>query len=137
MLTSQNYRLICNLYKSKKINTMPYVNNSNDTMYSSCPVVCVLANNEEANIADTLMSILYNRSHDVKFLLKVYANGCTDNTHQIVSNISINYPLVELIKIKHASKSNAGTLHLNKMKIKYYYFRTATSKSSLALSEKY
>ena len=94
---------------------MFHVKSDIDTTYSSCPVLCILAHNEEANIANTLMSIIHG-NHNVKFLLKVYANGCTDNTHQIVNSISNYYSFVELIKIKHASKSNAWNIAFNQNK---------------------
>lgn len=73
------------------------------------PVVCIMAHNEEANIAKTLQSIL-ERNSDVEFSIKVYANGCTDNTHQIVGEISTLYPSVELFEIEQASKANAWNI---------------------------
>ena len=88
---------------------MIHIDNDLEATYSSCPVVCVLAHNEETNIAETLRSILQG-NRDIKFKIKVYANGCTDNTHQIVNDISANNPSVELIKIKPASKPNAWNI---------------------------
>ena len=70
------------------------------------PVVCILAYNEEARIADAIMRILKG-NRDSRPLVRVYANGCTDRTHEIVGKIAASNPDVELIEIAKASKPNA------------------------------
>ena len=87
----------------------------------SRPVICIMAYNEEAHIAETLRSILEGNC-DVKPIVKVYANGCTDNTHKIVSEISIQYPSVELVVIKKASKVNAWNIAFKENKNKVLIF---------------
>ena len=68
-----------------------------------------MAYNEEANIAETLRFILEG-CRNIESVIKVYANGCTDDTHQIVKEISIRYPSVDLIEISKASKANAWNI---------------------------
>ena len=70
------------------------------------PVVCILAYNEEARIADAITRILEG-NRDSQPLVRVYANGCTDRTHEIVGKIAASNPDVELIEIARASKPNA------------------------------
>jgi len=70
------------------------------------PVVCILAYNEEARIADAITRILEG-NRDSRPLVRVYANGCTDRTHEIVGKIAASNPDVELIEIARASKPNA------------------------------
>lgn len=69
-------------------------------------VICVFAHNEENNIRATLLTIL-DGSLDGVEKIAVYANGCTDNTHQEVRVISKKYHQVELIILEEASKSKA------------------------------
>lgn len=90
----------------------------------SQPVICVMVHNEEKNIARTLQSILEVEC-DVKPIVKVYANGCTDNTHQIVCAISIQHPSVELIEIKQVSKANAWNIAFKENSNKVLIFSDA------------
>lgn len=70
------------------------------------PVVCILAYNEEANIAQTIESILHG-NRDTRPIVRVYANGCTDRTHDIVRNLSKTSRDIELIELEKPSKPNA------------------------------
>jgi glycosyltransferase involved in cell wall biosynthesis len=65
-----------------------------------------MAHNEETNIAATLRAIVEGNA-DTRPIIKVYANGCTDRTHDIVEQFSQENPCVELIRITTASKPNA------------------------------
>ena len=70
------------------------------------PIVCILAYNEEARIANVITRILEG-NRDSRPLVRVYANGCTDRTHEIVGKIAASHPDVELMEIARASKPNA------------------------------
>ena len=70
------------------------------------PVVCILAYNEEARIAHTIDSIVEG-NRDTRPIVRVYANGCTDRTHEIVRNIANVNRDVELIELEKPSKPNA------------------------------
>lgn len=71
--------------------------------------VCILAHNEECNIASTVRSI----SDSCKGLhaeTKVYANGCTDATASIVQEMTREIPNLTLRELDIASKPNAWNI---------------------------
>ncbi len=70
------------------------------------PIVCVLAHNEEANIESTVRRIIAG-NRDKAPRVRVYANGCTDNTQEVVRRLAQRHPEVELISLARASKPNA------------------------------
>ena len=70
------------------------------------PVVCLLAYNEEARIAEVIERIV-SGNRDSRPLIRVYANGCTDRTHEIVEAIARDDPDVELVVLEKPSKPNA------------------------------
>ena len=69
-------------------------------------VVCILAHNEESNIRRTLQAIIDGNT-DAEPVIRVYANGCTDNTHAVVREMAQQFPQIELIEISRPSKPNA------------------------------
>lgn len=73
------------------------------------PVICVLAHNEENNISSTLQA-LCDGNRDSLFSIKVYANGCTDRTHERVRNFTDRDFDVELVTIPEAGKPNAWNI---------------------------
>ncbi|MBP9680337.1 MAG: glycosyltransferase [Bacteriovorax sp.] len=68
--------------------------------------VCVLAHNEERSIERTLMALM-NTDQGAFFPITVYANGCSDRTHQIVSSLAVKYKNIRSREIPIASKVNA------------------------------
>ena len=68
--------------------------------------VCILAHNEQKHIARTIRAIR-SSCDDVTFQIKVYANGCTDNTVSIVRHLSKMIPNVYLRELEEASKPKA------------------------------
>ncbi len=68
--------------------------------------VCVLAHNEQKHIASTIKAII-DGNREVEFDIIVYANGCTDNTVDIVKNLFEIYPNLHLRELDKASKSLA------------------------------
>ncbi len=73
---------------------------------SATPVVCILAHNEAGNIEDTISGIISGNPERQPRVL-VYANGCTDDTHEVVNRIARVNPQVQLIVLDRASKPNA------------------------------
>ncbi|MDD2735983.1 MAG: glycosyltransferase family 2 protein [Desulfuromonadaceae bacterium] len=68
--------------------------------------VCVLAHNEEKHIADTIRAIVASCG-SVSADIKVYANGCSDRTVEIVHSLSEKIPNLSLRQLDVASKPNA------------------------------
>ncbi len=68
--------------------------------------VCILAYNEQTHIENSIKNIIEGNK-DIKYSLKVYANGCTDNTVQIVKNLEKIYPNLEAKELNTAGKPNA------------------------------
>jgi len=68
--------------------------------------VCILAHNEEKHIAETIMAIVRS-CNNLPCDIKVYANGCTDRTAEIVNDLSKLIPNLYLRTIAIASKPNA------------------------------
>lgn len=85
---------------------------------STAPVVCILAHNEAANIQQTIHGILAG-TREIRPRVRVYANGCTDDTHDVVKRVAEKNPEVELIELARASKPNAwnAAFHDNKDEI--------------------
>ncbi len=73
---------------------------------SQRPVVCILAYNEEASIA-TVIEQIVTANRDSRPLVRVYANGCTDRTVEIVAEIAARNPDVELVELEKPSKPAA------------------------------
>lgn len=68
--------------------------------------VCILAHNEQKHIAETIVAIATNCG-TIDSDIKVYANGCTDNTGQIVRDLCRTRQNLSLREIHKASKANA------------------------------
>ena len=87
-----------------------YMNKNNTTI-----TVCILAYNEQTHIADTIKHIIEGNK-DVEYTLKVYANGCTDDTVKIVKELETVYPNLVLRDLEIASKPQAWNtaFHENK-----------------------
>ena len=68
--------------------------------------VCILAYNEQTHISNTIQHIIEGNK-DIEYSLKVYANGCTDNTVEIVKNLEKNYSNLKVRELKIAGKPNA------------------------------
>nr|MDA8087048.1 glycosyltransferase [Nitrospiraceae bacterium] len=65
--------------------------------------ICVLAYNEERHIAGTLEAIIKNAPEPL-FDIKVYPNGCTDRTVEIVRGLQKSCPRIEINELPQASK---------------------------------
>jgi len=79
-------------------------NESRGIMKRSC--ICILAHNEEAQLADTLRS-LRRCSGANQMPTIVYANGCTDRTVGVVGALSQTMELIDVVELAIASKVNA------------------------------
>jgi len=79
--------------------------------------VCILAYNEQKHIAHTIQSIIENNK-TIDFDVIVYANGCTDNTVEIVSDLQATYKNLYVRDIKQAGKSNAWNIAFDENKDK-------------------
>ena len=77
--------------------------------------VCILAHNEEKHIKNTIQTILKGNT-EIDFDIVVYANGCTDNTVQIVSEICHSKDNVYLRVLSIPSKPNAWNTAFNENK---------------------
>jgi glycosyltransferase involved in cell wall biosynthesis len=71
--------------------------------------VCVLAHNEQTNIESTLKNI-YNENPGVQFDLRVYANGCTDDTVRIAQSLGASIPRLSVRNLPVASKPLAWNI---------------------------
>jgi len=65
-----------------------------------------MAHNEQRHIANTLRSLVAE-SDFLACEIKVYANGCTDNTVKISQELSLQYHRITLVELEIASKANA------------------------------
>lgn len=82
--------------------------------------VAVFAHNEEASIIPCLQSL-----GGIALDIFVLANGCTDNTVDIVKAYSHAHPNVTLIEIAAGDKSNAWNLFVHEYALKHsdvYFF---------------
>lgn len=68
--------------------------------------VCILAHNEQKHIAETVGAFVENCAN-YNCDIKVYANGCTDATVEIVRNLAQGIPSLHLRELEMASKPNA------------------------------
>lgn len=68
--------------------------------------VCILAYNEQKHIADTIRAVSTGNG-DAAFDIIVYANGCTDNTADVVRALCATIPNLRLRELAKASKPNA------------------------------
>ncbi len=66
-------------------------------------VVCLFAHNEEKCIRQTVLSLLEGNP-GLSLCIKVYLNGCTDRSLEIVEELAGIYPCVEPVVIAEASK---------------------------------
>ncbi len=66
-------------------------------------VVCLFAHNEEKSIRQTVLSLLEGNP-GLSLCIKVYLNGCTDRSLEIVEELAGTYPCVEPVVIAEASK---------------------------------
>lgn len=68
-------------------------------------IVCILAHNEEAVIADTVESLLRQQIEPESSLtVYVFTNGCTDRTNDIVSSIAQCDARVQLVALPEKGK---------------------------------
>jgi len=68
--------------------------------------ICILAHNEQKHIAETIEAIAEN-SLNLNCDIKVYANGCTDRTVEIVCELTSKYSNLSSRVLDVASKPNA------------------------------
>lgn len=88
------------------------------------PTVCILAHNEGKNIGRTIEAILLANG-DAKPLIKVYANGCTDNTHEVVNDWAEDEPNVLLRVIDQAGKGLAWNVAFSENDADVLFFADA------------
>ena len=74
--------------------------------------MAVFAHNEGRFILECLESLQNNRSDSVEIQLIVLANGCSDNTEQVVHDFGHRVPNVELVPIALGDKSNAWNVYI-------------------------
>src|SRR5690349_5327103 len=93
--------------------TMPRLEGSASTRSGSeaWPVM-VLAHNEAANIVACLDSI-YAAEPEHEFKIFVMANGCTDNTEQIVGEYGRAHHGVTLVSIDMPDRCNAWNVFIH------------------------
>ena len=84
--------------------------NSNQAIWP----IMILAHNEADHIVACLDS-LYSAEPDRQFRIFVMANGCTDNTEDIVKAYSVKHPDVELVSIAMADKCNAWNVYIHQV----------------------
>ncbi len=68
--------------------------------------ICILAHNEQKHIAETIKAIAANAT-GLDCDIKVYANGCTDNTVAIVRDLAHKLPNLFLRELSVASKPHS------------------------------
>lgn len=85
--------------------------NVKDTGRVAWPVM-VLAHNEASHIVACLDS-LYKAEPGREFKVFVLANGCTDNTEEIVENYARSHLGVSLIRLDIADKCNAWNVYVH------------------------
>ena len=78
-----------------------------------CPIA-VIAHNEERYIGNTINSILKSFEKQDKYVPEIYviANGCTDATTSIISQIAKKDPAVKLFQLSLADKNNAWNYYV-------------------------
>jgi glycosyltransferase involved in cell wall biosynthesis len=73
-------------------------------MNNAC--ICILAHNEGSSIAAAIKSLRFF-CNGLAILIKVYANGCTDNTIGEIHKSCSCIPMVETVEIEKPFKVNA------------------------------
>ncbi|MCF6245546.1 MAG: glycosyltransferase family 2 protein [Sulfurovum sp.] len=86
--------------------------------------VCILAYNEETHIENTIKNLIEG-NEEITFTLKVYANGCTDDTVKIVKNLESTYSNLSLRELKIAGKPNAWNTAFTENKTEILIFSDA------------
>ena len=76
--------------------------------------IMVLAHNEATKIVACLDSI-YEADPSKKFSIFVMANGCTDNTEDIVNAYAKDHPEVSLVSIELPDKCNAWNVYIHEI----------------------
>jgi len=71
--------------------------------------ICILAYNEQKYIAQTVCTIVEDCTN-IDCDIKVYANGCTDATVEIVKRLTATIPNLTLRVVEEASKTNAWNI---------------------------
>ncbi len=74
--------------------------------------ICILAHNEERYIERTIKALI-NSKKNLEYSIKVYANGCTDKTHEKVLELGIFNQNIQSVEIKIPSKINAWNTAFN------------------------
>ncbi|MEN8258763.1 MAG: glycosyltransferase [Thermodesulfobacteriota bacterium] len=77
--------------------------------------VCILAHNEQKHIAETIGAIAENCG-TLDLDIKVYANGCTDNTEEIVRSLCRGRSNLYLRELRKPSKANAWNVAFSENK---------------------
>jgi hypothetical protein len=83
--------------------------------------VCILAHNEEKNIARTLAA-LCDDSREAAASIYVYANGCTDRTVKIVRKFGRDHNNVHVRELPVASKPNAWNMAFSEQLVDHIIF---------------
>ena len=86
--------------------------------------VCILAYNEQTHISNTIKHIIEG-NQDVEYTLKVYANGCTDDTVKIVKELETDYSNLVLRDLEIASKPLAWNTAFSENKDEILMFSDA------------
>ncbi len=84
-------------------------------------VVCLFAHNEEKSIQRTVLALI-NGNPDLSLCIKVYLNGCTDRSVEIVEELACQWEGVEPVVIAEASKVKAWNraFHENREEILFF-----------------
>jgi len=82
--------------------------------------VCILAHNKGKSISTTLDSLLDQTYPSLK--VTVCANGCTDNTTEIIQSYSVRYANVSLIELDAAGKPNAWNISRQNCNTRFIFF---------------
>lgn len=74
--------------------------------------IAVFAYNEENSIENAIRSIYESLGDSIKFKTFVLANGCVDNTVEIVRNMTNHYPGLSVVEIEMGDKCNAWNTYV-------------------------
>lgn len=85
--------------------------------------VAVFAYNIASTLEKCVESLLHERAHD-NFNLYILANGCTDNTIAIATQLQKKHPTIQLVNLNIADKANAWNVYVHQVapKAKLHFF---------------